>query len=69
MLPGDLNFDISEKVTESASSRSGLSQQLENYGLHDEQVFPDSQPSVQPITPDTTIGNESNRFGKKGRFR
>jgi hypothetical protein len=55
MLPADLNFDVSEQDPESVSSRSGLSQRLEGYGLDDEQVVPDSQPSVQPITPDTTI--------------
>ncbi|KAH8695891.1 hypothetical protein GQ44DRAFT_765038 [Phaeosphaeriaceae sp. PMI808] len=62
MLPADLDFDVSEGP-ESASSRLGLSQQFESYGLDDEQVVPDSQPSrqpsVQPITPNTTIGTES----------
>lgn len=65
MLPADLNFDVSKQGPESVSSRSGLSQQLESYGLNDEQVVPSSQPSVQPITPDTTIGTESTKSKKK----
>jgi hypothetical protein len=67
MLPADLNFDVSEQDPESASARSGLSQRLESYGLDDEQVVPDSQPSVQPITPDTTIRTESTTKPKKKR--
>ena len=65
MLPADLNFDVSEQDLESASSRSGLSQGLERYGLDDEKAVPDSQPSVQPITPDTTIRTESTKSKKK----
>jgi hypothetical protein len=69
MLPADLNFDVSEQDPESVSSRSGLSQGLESHGLDDEQVVPDNQPSrqpsVQPITPDTTIGTESTKSKKK----
>jgi len=48
MLPADLNFDVSEQGPESASSRSGSSQRFISYGLDDEQVVPDSQPSRQP---------------------
>jgi hypothetical protein len=69
MLPADLNFDVSERGPDSASSGSGLSQQFESYGLDDEQVVPDSQPScqpsVRPITPDTSIGTESTKSKKK----
>lgn len=63
MLPADLNFDVSEQHPESVSSRSGLSQRLQNYDLDDEQVVPDSQ----PITPDTTIRTESTKSKKKKR--
>ncbi|KAM3080033.1 hypothetical protein ACMFMF_003446 [Clarireedia jacksonii] len=63
MLPADLNFDVCEQGPESASSRSGLSQRVESYGLDDEPVVQDSQPtrqpSVRPITPNPTIGTES----------
>ncbi|MCJ1467580.1 hypothetical protein MMC07_006205 [Pseudocyphellaria aurata] len=72
MLPADLDFDVSEQGPESASSRSGLSQRFESYALDDEQVVPDSQPSqpsrqpsVQPVTPDATIGTESTKSKKK----
>ena len=69
MLPADLNFDVSEQDPESASSRSGLSQRFESYGLDDEQMIPDSQPSrqssVRPVTPDTTIGTESQSRKKR----
>jgi hypothetical protein len=68
MLPADLNFDVSEQGPE-ASSRSGLSQRFESYGLDDEEVVPDSQPSrqpsVQPITFDLTMGTESTKSKKK----
>lgn len=71
MLPADLNFKVSEQPElqtqdpELASSRSGLSQQLEDYSLADEGVILDSQPSVNPITPDTTIKTGSNNSKKK----
>jgi hypothetical protein len=38
ILPADVNFDVSEQGPESATSRSGLSQRFESYGLDDEQV-------------------------------
>lgn len=65
MLPADLNFDVSEQDQELASSRSELSQQLEDYSLADGRVIPESQPSVQPITPDTTIQTGSSNLKKK----
>ncbi|KAL9623484.1 MAG: hypothetical protein Q9160_002164 [Pyrenula sp. 1 TL-2023] len=65
MLPADLNFDTSEQGSEPVSSHSRSSQQLESYGLDDEQVVLDSQLSVQPITPDTTIRTESTKSKKK----
>ncbi|XTI92895.1 hypothetical protein V2W45_834431 [Cenococcum geophilum] len=40
---------------ELASSHSGLSQRFEDHSLANKGVIPDSQPSVQQITPDTTI--------------
>ncbi|KAH8719381.1 hypothetical protein GQ44DRAFT_751630 [Phaeosphaeriaceae sp. PMI808] len=71
MLPADLNFTVSEQPElqtqdpELASSRSGLSQQLEDYSLADKGVIPDSQPSVNPITPDATINTGSSNSKKK----
>jgi hypothetical protein len=63
MLPADLNFDVSEQ--DLASSRSGLSQQLEDYSFAEEGIIPNSQPSVQPITPDTTTNAGSSNSKKK----
>lgn len=69
LLPADLDFDVSEQGPESASSRSGLSQPLENHDLTDDEVVPDSQssrqPSVQSRTPDTTIRAASTESKKK----
>ncbi len=53
------------KIRESAASRSEKSQRLTSYSLDDKQVVPDSQPSVQPITPDTTIRTKSTTKSKK----
>lgn len=65
MLPTDLNFDVSEQDPESGSSRSGLSQRFESYGLDDNQRAPSSQlsskSSVQPITPETITRTESTK--------
>ncbi|KAH7111327.1 hypothetical protein B0J11DRAFT_554356 [Dendryphion nanum] len=63
MLPAALNFDV--PGLDLASSRSGLSQQLEDYSFADEGIIPNSQPSVQPITPDTTINAGSSNSKKK----
>jgi hypothetical protein len=71
MLPAGLNFEVSElselqsPVPDLVSSRSGLSQQLEEYSLADNRVMPDSQSSVQQITPATTIQPKSNNSKKK----
>ncbi|KAF2245184.1 hypothetical protein BU26DRAFT_386315, partial [Trematosphaeria pertusa] len=71
MLPAGLNFEVSDQPEpqfpdlERASSRSGLSQRFEDYRLADEGAIPDSQPSVQQITPDTTIHSESSNFKRK----
>jgi hypothetical protein len=71
MLPAGLNFEVSELSElqspdpELVSSRSGLSQQLEEYSLADERVVPDSQPSVQQITPAATIQTKSSNPKKK----
>jgi len=71
MLPADLNFEVSAPSEpqpsdqELAPSGSGLSQQLGSYSLADERVISDSQPSVQPITPDTTIKTGPSNFKKK----
>lgn len=66
MLPADLNFEVSN-LSETqrsdlklASSRSGLSQQIEVYSLADEGVTSVNQSSNQPITPDTTMAGSSN---------
>jgi len=53
MLPADLDFevsDVSEPQTtdhELASSRSGLSQRLENHNIADKRVILSSEPSIQ----------------------
>ncbi|PQE06295.1 phosphatidylserine decarboxylase protein [Rutstroemia sp. NJR-2017a BBW] len=65
MLPADLNFDISELDQDMTSSRSGLSQRFDNHSLANEQVAPDSQSSVQQITPPTTIEAQSSDPKKK----
>jgi hypothetical protein len=68
ILPADLNFDVSDLSEpqrpdpELASSRSGLSQQLEGYSLADGRAIPDSN---QPITPDTTMAGSSHSKKKK----
>ncbi|KAL2415544.1 hypothetical protein ABEF95_011750 [Exophiala dermatitidis] len=73
MLPADLNFEVSNQSEphfldqELASSRSGLSQRLDDHSLADERVIPVSQPSVQQITPDATIRSEPSNSGKKKR--
>ncbi|KAF2711856.1 hypothetical protein K504DRAFT_489645 [Pleomassaria siparia CBS 279.74] len=60
MLPAGLSFELSEpSVLQSpdedlVSSRSGLSQQLEEYNLADNGIIPDAQPSAQQITPATS---------------
>ncbi|OCK74471.1 hypothetical protein K432DRAFT_398065 [Lepidopterella palustris CBS 459.81] len=59
MLPADLNFDVSELDQELTSSGSGLSQRFDDYSLADGKVVPNSQPSVQQITPATTIQTKS----------
>ena len=65
MLPADLNFEVSDQPEpqfpdqERGSSHSGLSQRFEDYCLADEGVILNSQPSVQQITPDTTIQTKS----------
>ncbi|KAH8723888.1 hypothetical protein GQ44DRAFT_292715 [Phaeosphaeriaceae sp. PMI808] len=71
MLPADLDFEVTDLSEpqrpdpELASSRSGLSQQLEGYSLAHEGVVQDSQPSDQIITPDTTMAGSSNSKKKK----
>lgn len=71
MLPADLNFKVSKQPKlqtqdpELASLRLGLSQQLEDYSLADKGVIPDSQPSVNPITPEATINTGSSNSKKK----
>lgn len=71
MLPADLNFEVSDQSEsqlpdqELTSSHSLLSQRLEVYSLVDERVIPDSQPSVQQITPDTTIQTSNAKRKKK----
>lgn len=64
-IPPDVNFEVSEIQSrtqsqdhELASSRSGLSQQFEEYRLIDNRVIPDSQSSAL-ITPEPTTQTES----------
>ena len=45
LLSADLNFDVSEQYPESASSRSGLSQQFESYSVDGEELVSTSQAS------------------------
>jgi hypothetical protein len=67
MLPAGLNFEVFELSElqpadpDLVSSRSGLSQQLEEYSLVDERVVLDSQ----QITPATTIQTKSSNPKKK----
>ncbi|KAF2727778.1 hypothetical protein EJ04DRAFT_570076 [Polyplosphaeria fusca] len=69
MLPADLNFEVFEQPelqaqdAELASSRSGLSQCLESYGVDDNRGIR----SVQPNSPDTTIRSKSIKYKKKER--
>lgn len=71
MLPARLDFEVSELAKfqpsdpELASSRTGLSQQLDISSLADERDILDSQLSVRPITPDTTIQTGFSNSKKK----
>ncbi|KAF1978851.1 hypothetical protein BU23DRAFT_586690 [Bimuria novae-zelandiae CBS 107.79] len=71
MLPASLNFEVAgQSETQSldqerASSCSGLSQRFEDDYLADEGLMPDSQPSTQPVTTDTTIQSESSNSKRK----
>ncbi|KAF2005978.1 hypothetical protein P154DRAFT_570707 [Amniculicola lignicola CBS 123094] len=74
MLPAVLNFEVSNMSEpqhsdpELASSRSGLSQQLEVYSLAEKGAMSDNQSSNQPITPDTTIAGSGNSKKKKTKW-
>ena len=48
-----------------ASSHSELSQRFEDYNLANDGALPDSELSIQQITPDTTIQAESSNSKKK----
>jgi hypothetical protein len=71
MLPTGLDFEVSELSElqsadpDLASACSGLSQQPEEHIVADERVVPDSQPSVQQITPATPIQTNSSNPKKK----
>ena len=71
MLPADFNLEFSDlweaetPDQEVNSSRSGLSQQLEEYGLVGQPLMTDSQQSIQQITPATTIQSVSSNPKKK----
>lgn len=54
----DLDLDL-------VSSYSGLSQQIKEYSLADDRIVPNSQPSVQPITPATKIQTKPSNAKKK----
>jgi hypothetical protein len=60
MLP-----EVSDTEQELGSMRSGLSQQFEDQSLDDANEIPDSQPSVQQITPDATVKTASSSSNKK----
>jgi hypothetical protein len=71
MLPADLDFEVSNQPEpqypdqELASSRSGLSQPLDDYTLADERGIQHSQPSIQQMTPDTTVQTGSSKSKRK----
>ncbi|KAI9674642.1 MAG: hypothetical protein M1822_009046 [Bathelium mastoideum] len=73
MLPVHSDFELSDlsqsqqSDPELASSRSGLSQQVEGYSLADEEAVPDSQFSNQPITPNTTTTGSSDSKKKRAK--
>lgn len=61
----DMLPEVSDTEQESGSLRSGLSQQFESQSLDGANEISDSQPSVQQITPDTTINTASSNSKKK----
>ena len=71
MLPADLNLEVSALSEphapdqEQSASRSGLSQQLEEYSLAGEGFIPDNLPSIQQVTPATTIQSSISNPKKK----
>ena len=71
ILPADFNLEVSDLCEaqppdqEGESSRSGLSQQLEEYNLVGQPLMTDSQVSIQQITPATTIQSVSSNPKKK----
>jgi hypothetical protein len=71
LLPADLNFEVFDPPKPQSSdigidsSRSGLSQQLEGYSSVDERVTPNSQTTVQQVTPDITFQTEQGISRKK----
>jgi hypothetical protein len=73
MLPPGLNFgdpdppNLQPPNQESVSSRSGLSQQFENYSLTNEQAISESRPSSRQVTPDTTIQTDTSKPNKPKR--
>ncbi|KAL9084083.1 MAG: hypothetical protein Q9165_008220 [Trypethelium subeluteriae] len=73
MLPADLTFELSNlsqpqySDLELGSSRSGLSQPVEDCSLADEEPVQDSQPSNQPITPDTTTAGSITSKKKRAK--
>lgn len=74
MLPADLDFEVpslslnvNPRNSELTSSRSGLSQQIENYSLADEEAVSDSQLGNQPITPDTTTTGSNTAKKKRAK--
>lgn len=71
ILPADSNFEesylpkLQSPGTDLDSSRSGLSKQLDEYRLIEEQVVSDPQPTAQVITPEATIEPDPSNFRKK----
>lgn len=73
MLPADLSSEdaylpkLQSPGTDLDSSRSGLSQQLDQYNLIEEQTPSDRQPAAQVITPETTTEPDPSNSRKKKR--
>lgn len=75
MLPTDLNFEdpylpkLQSPGTDLSSSRSGLSQQLDDYSVTEERALSNSQPTAQVITPETTMEPDPSNSRQKKKNR
>ena len=76
MLPADLDTAISDQARlhpslrrDLDSSRSGLSQQVENYNLADDQAESATQPTAQLLTPETTTAETGPANSRKKKTK